>query len=522
MISGADDAGTGWTYRAGTRIVSLLADAQVDGLSTNGAFRVHIPAGGASNIELHKLTLVAKNTREWSAIVVSNDVAMTVSRTNKIRALGQYAAGVEVATDASLTVKGEGSLLAEGGKDGAGIGSRGYKLVPGAIVIESGRITAVGGEMAAGIGGGLNCNIAPGGIVVKGGVVRAHGGINAAGIGPGRATVQVPDLPESAVTIEGGTVLAWGGEDPRQAGGFGGSKSKSDLILSLGSTDDVTGATYHPLVVTGGSIVPQAETIGVVAPRPANADGTALYSVTITNLVPNTAIEIACDDLPDDFGLGDIYSDDKGRVSIWLAPTNHARIVSVNGKYYETEFPESSVVPRDVYRKDVFIDAASGSDTRPESVDVDGETRYKVTIPGYEQEDAVAITGLGEFGVTGSTKDGDGAAVVYLPDGDYSFTIGSQKWSVSVDGGPATANENVEILEVSISPAGARLTLSLSAARVLPGVLKIYYTSALPYPEPPDEVDLSQCEIIDNGDGTATVVIPLEGGAQSMFYKIGR
>jgi hypothetical protein len=61
----------------------------------------------------------------------------------------------------------------------------------------------------------------------------------------------------------------------------------------------------------------------------------------------------------------------------------------------------------------------------------------------------------------------------------------------------------------------------MASARSIGG-LRIYSSTVLPFPDQPHEVDLSECEIIDNKDGTATVRLKLSGSEPSMFYKIER
>ena len=81
----------------------------------------------------------------------------------------------------------EGSLTAKGAQDAPGIGSKGTQ--GSQITIKSGKITATGGNMGAGIGGGYMG--AGGTITITGSStkVTANGGdkSDAAGIGCGKA-----------------------------------------------------------------------------------------------------------------------------------------------------------------------------------------------------------------------------------------------------------------------------------------------------------------------------------------------
>ena len=124
-----------------------------------------------------------------------HDAAIELDGANELKS-GSCNAGLEKNGNESsgkLTIKDDndtkGSLTAEGGKDGAGIGG-GYESGAGNIEITGGTVEAVGGEGAAGIGGGV---YGPGrDIEISGGKVSATGGSysgdprpGAAGIGDG-------------------------------------------------------------------------------------------------------------------------------------------------------------------------------------------------------------------------------------------------------------------------------------------------------------------------------------------------
>ncbi|AXA81058.1 hypothetical protein [Faecalibacterium prausnitzii] len=138
-----------------------------------------------------------------------HDAAIELDGANELKS-GSCNAGLEKNGNESsgkLTIKDDndtkGSLTAEGGKDGAGIGG-GYESGAGNIEITGGTVEAVGGEGAAGIGGGV---YGPGrDIEISGGKVSATGGSysgdprpGAAGIGDGAGAWSEidPDAPPS-------------------------------------------------------------------------------------------------------------------------------------------------------------------------------------------------------------------------------------------------------------------------------------------------------------------------------------
>lgn len=124
----------------------------------------------------------------------------------------------------TLTIQGEGTLIATGNGGCAGIGGK-FSYPCGAIVIEGGTITATGHGCSAGIGSGGDdagkmgqgdgfC----GDITISGGNVTATAGTdNAAGIGSGS------DGSCGNITISGGTVTATGKRSGAGigSGGFG-------------------------------------------------------------------------------------------------------------------------------------------------------------------------------------------------------------------------------------------------------------------------------------------------------------
>ena len=138
-----------------------------------------------------------------------HDAAIELDGDNELKSGGKNA-GLEKnghESSGKLTIKDDndtkGSLTAEGGEDGAGIGG-GYESGAGNIEITGGTVEAVGGEGAAGIGGGV---YGPGrDIEISGGKVSATGGSysgdprpGAAGIGDGAGAWSeiAPDAPPS-------------------------------------------------------------------------------------------------------------------------------------------------------------------------------------------------------------------------------------------------------------------------------------------------------------------------------------
>ena len=152
---------------------------------------------------------------------------------------GRYYAAIQKNGNAenigTLTISGDGSLMAAGDNNAAGIGSGDGKPVKN-IVISSGIITATGGVYGAGIGGGDRGTASN--ITISGGTITATGGESGAGIGGG-------DYGEgNDITISGGTVtatsIAAGDYEVTGAGIGGGACGSGSNITITGGTVTAT------------------------------------------------------------------------------------------------------------------------------------------------------------------------------------------------------------------------------------------------------------------------------------------
>ena len=141
--------------------------------------------------------ITLKNSTITGGIVCNGTAEIILVGTNSVTGASQKA-GIQVGgSGTTLTIKGDGSLTANGALHSAGIGlSRAWDVdaTGGDILIEGGNITATGDGMGAGIGTGVcwgdnsNKTATLGNITIKGGRVRAIGGTdNGNGIGKGHA-----------------------------------------------------------------------------------------------------------------------------------------------------------------------------------------------------------------------------------------------------------------------------------------------------------------------------------------------
>ena len=185
-----------------------LARATSDFTAADGNILIGVTSHTVMIANNAKITL--SNATITGGIVCAGTAEITLVGTNSVTGLSRfdpnidayrYTAGIQVGgSGTTLTIKGDGSLTANGALHSAGIGlSRAWDVdaTGGDIVIEGGTITATGNGMGAGIGTGAcwgnnsNKTATIGNITIKGGTVRAIGGTHdnfpGNGIGKGGA-----------------------------------------------------------------------------------------------------------------------------------------------------------------------------------------------------------------------------------------------------------------------------------------------------------------------------------------------
>ena len=185
----------------------------------NGEVLTGVLGGGAPNtgnvkietgatVVLHnvEITSVDKSSgKQYAGIDCEGNATIVLSGTNKVKGGAEYKPAIYIPKDYTLTIRGSGSLEADGTGCGAGIGGgRIYNC--GNIVIAGGDITAKAGASSAAIGSGDTKSC--GTITISGGTVTASSSGTGAAIGSG--------ISGSCGTINmsGGTVTAnssnWG------------------------------------------------------------------------------------------------------------------------------------------------------------------------------------------------------------------------------------------------------------------------------------------------------------------------
>lgn len=243
---------TGYTQGSGneTKFTGAYTIEQSNKSYSNKTVSV---TGGTHEITMNNVDIDVSGISGACAFSIATGATVDLKLAGRVMLKsGSYAAGLLVPTGASVTISSDaasGALKAKGGMFGAGIGgynrnaaSSGYSFAKGGnITILSGTVDALGGENAAGIGGGLYGDGTGIGetIRISGGKVTATGGSDGAGIGGG---YQANGTGQSGqIVINGDAIVtATGGMSAGIGGGLKGDGTGAGGKITLGGTANVT------------------------------------------------------------------------------------------------------------------------------------------------------------------------------------------------------------------------------------------------------------------------------------------
>lgn len=213
--------------------------AALDGMTLfgtlTGNYKVSIADGATVTLEGINILGTDNLYCEWAGLTCEGDATIILSGMNTVKSFYRWYPGIYIPEGKTLTIRGPGSLTANGSYDGAGIGGGGN------IVIESGTITAIGGENKAGISGNYRASI-----TIKGGTIVAVGGEYAAGIGA------INGNPCGDIFIIGGTITATGGRWAAGIGGGCGDSASCGDISIMGGMISARGGDYAAGIGSGG------------------------------------------------------------------------------------------------------------------------------------------------------------------------------------------------------------------------------------------------------------------------------
>ena len=204
--------------------------------ATTNTVTITAEANRTANVTLKNVNI--DTSGEGTAAVSTGgagNVTIELEGKNTVKS-GNHHAGLEKNNTGSLTITDadeDGSLYADGGDSGAGIGG-GRNGSGSNITISGGTTKATGGSSAAGIGGGSNGS--GNNITISNSDVTAKGGPGAAGIGGGAYG------SGSNITISSSEVTAMGGNNG--AGIGGGSNGSGSNITISGGTTKAAGGSY--------------------------------------------------------------------------------------------------------------------------------------------------------------------------------------------------------------------------------------------------------------------------------------
>lgn len=215
-------------------------------------------ANGATVI-LHNVIIDNVNTAvdmAMSGIYCDGDVTIVLSGTSQVKSGASKLPAIWAPLGTTLTIRGNGTLTANGTDRSAGIGG-GDTFEAGNIVIAGGTINAIGGSNSAAIGSGEGSFC--GTITISGGNVTASSSGTGAAIGSGHYSNC------GLITISGGTVSA----------------TSTGLGAGIGGGN--IGQCKDGILITGGTV--NASSVGGAAIGSASYTGSSCGPITIENTV---------------------------------------------------------------------------------------------------------------------------------------------------------------------------------------------------------------------------------------------
>lgn len=297
----------------------------------NGEVLTGVLGGGATNtgnvkietgatVVLHNVEITSVDPsvgKQYAGIDCEGDATIVLSGINKVKGGAADKPAIYIPQDNTLTIRGSGSLEADGTGCGAGIGG-GRIYDCGLIVIAGGDITAKAGASSAAIGSGDTKSC--GAITISGGTVTASTTGTSTG---GGAAIGSGDAGScGTISISGGTVTAtsssWGaaigsGYNAASCGTIsisGGNVTASSTGLGAGIGSGKGSSCTDGISITGGTV--EASGTAGAGIGSGSDSGTSCGPVTITSGV--TSVTAQKTDATCSIGKG--YGASCGKVTI--------------------------------------------------------------------------------------------------------------------------------------------------------------------------------------------------------------
>ncbi len=311
---------------------------------------------------------------------------------------GTDCAGLQCPEGASLSITGSGSLTAEGGTNGSGIGGGNYQNAGSITIGAESDVTASGGEYGAGIGGGYYGN--SGTIVVAGGQVIARGGRCGAGIGSGFYADG-----GGTISVTGGTVTATGGDTG--AGLGGGNSTGGGTVTIEGGT--VTAKGGGDAAAIGGGIFEGGGDVRITGGLVFAQGGAGQHDIGPGANGSGGTLEIS--------GTADVLLRNDSCVEPADTAHTHLTVTELtDGKVYGIiTLPDGWAPDFGAYLRfyTLTYNANNGLGTEPESA-----TQYKGTTDTVENGSGLSRTHY-EFSGWNTSANGNGAA--YAPGDEFTY-----------------------------------------------------------------------------------------------------
>ncbi|MBQ6102596.1 MAG: hypothetical protein IJL06_02890, partial [Kiritimatiellae bacterium] len=465
--------GAKWTIRIGPDGEATVV-AWNDDFTVNGVNIAQLSGEGwdfATNVltlaGTGRYTVRGTNELGGVRIVVASDATVELAGVS-VRSERPFALGDGVA--ATVLLNGPGNRLVATRSSAAGlfVPETASLTITNATV--DAKLIAIGGGSGAGIGTPNGDNLRSGSITLAGGTVEAHSSATddqgeAAAIGAGRGGKAGP------IRITGGRVYAYAGSK------YG----------------------YASAAIGGSLRMAEAYTGGLV-----EISGGTVY---------------ACGGRQD----ADVFASDIGDgLTYSQSYDNNVPVVITGGNVVLAHFDSE---------KERFTQSQCAVTNLAH--DAAGRVLHAVVVPLGTPDAAVAGLVLpasaGSYGTRDLYADANGDLYLWLPDGDYAFTVDGARWTATVAGADTVAQlvkspapDSLHIEAIEVAPGSVTLTVSAEpdgwiTAETAP-LLRVRASETLPV-SAGDLLDPADVAATLNADGTATLVLP-SPAPPARFYRV--
>ena len=497
-VNGEDIAlqsGEGWAYAVGTGVLSVSGDGcTITGTNVEESVFVQFTNNVSTIVSNLCLTTAASSTASPLSVVSNATVTLAIAGENGFTSGAEKYAGVKVPHGSSLSITNLDAIALVPDLDSIQVitnvlydieydAAGNPKIDPdtGCVVtngviydiyavtnyfedVVSPKLTAVGANYGAGIGGG---NLqSHGTITIFGGVIEASGGSYSAAIGGGR----FPDSGEGfadAATLRQGTIQIYGGEVTANGGEFaagigGGNRHSGGVIRIFGGKVVATGGTQacgigggwgaraHTISISGGEVTAKgssyAAAIGGSSESYLSVANTEMSQIAISG---GRVTAIARGDGGAGIGSGR-YDNENAAVNI----TGGTIVTTAGTGMYGYSTPEDigiganrnaggSLHPLTIKGASVHPTHRTAGAEYVSPAPSNGTARvWCVTVDVGKANERVLVEYIDGFSEDSDIyTDADGRIYLWLPNGTHIFYVDGQPLTATVSNADATAVE---------------------------------------------------------------------------------